>query len=104
MERRKYSVAGVIKLPKDKRAETRFVRKVGRYGNSLGVGLPKALADKLRIAQGDEVEFIENDRGEVVLKKARKGNLPEGVRPEVLQVFYDVFEEDRGILEDLRNR
>lgn len=93
----------VIKLAKSKR-ETRFVRKVGRFGNSLGVSLPKTLADKLHIALGDEVEFIENDRGEVVLKKARKGNLPDGVRPEVLQVFYDVFEEDKGILEDLRNR
>jgi antitoxin MazE len=80
-------VTDVIKLPKDQRAETRFVRKVGRHGNSLGVGLPKALADKLHSAQGDEVEFIENERGEVVLKKARKRNLPEGVRPEVLQVF-----------------
>lgn len=79
-------MTGAVKLPKDKGAETRFVRKVGRYGNSLGVGLPKALADKLHIAQGDEVEFVVNDRGEVVLKKAREGNLPEDVRPEVLQV------------------
>lgn len=26
------------------------------------------------------------------------------VRPEVLEAFFDVFEEDEGILEDLRDR
>jgi len=39
-----------------------------------------------------------------VLKKARQGNLPANVRPEVLEAFFDVFEEDEGILEDLRDR
>jgi len=98
-------MTGVIKLTKDKRVETRYFRKVGRMGNSLGVSLPKSLAVKLNISQGDEIEFIENDRGEVVLRKARKGGkLPDGVGPEVLEVFFDVFEEDEGILEDLRVR
>lgn len=32
-------------------------------GNSLGVSLPKVLIEKLTIAQGDDVEFIENDCG-----------------------------------------
>lgn len=30
--------------------------------------------------------------------------LPEHIRPEVLEAFFDVFEEDEGILEDLKDR
>ncbi|WP_246096676.1 AbrB/MazE/SpoVT family DNA-binding domain-containing protein [Paenibacillus sinopodophylli] len=40
-------------------------------GNSLGVSLPKSLAEKLNVSQGDEIKFVENDRGEVILKKVR---------------------------------
>lgn len=58
----------------------------------------------MNISQGDEIEFIENERGEVVLRKSRATLLPEQVRPEVLEAFFDVFEEDLGILEDLRDR
>lgn len=91
-------------MTNDKPVETRYTRKVGRMGNSLGVSLPKPLAAKLNISQGDEIEFIENDRGEVVLRKARQDKLPAHIRPEVLEAFFDVFEEDEGILEDLRDR
>lgn len=95
---------GVVKLTNDKRKAVRYSRKVGRMGNSLGVSLPKSLVSKLNISQGDEIEFAENERGEVVLRKAKQSKLPENVRPEVLEAFYDVFEEDEGILEDLRDR
>ncbi|TVX99035.1 AbrB/MazE/SpoVT family DNA-binding domain-containing protein [Cohnella terricola] len=95
---------GVVKLTDDKGKATRYTRKIGRMGNSLGVSLPKSLAKMLNVSQGDEIEFVENDRGEVVLKKVRHGKLPDGVRPEVLEAFFDVFEEDEGILEDLRDR
>ncbi|RAV02672.1 AbrB/MazE/SpoVT family DNA-binding domain-containing protein [Paenibacillus sp. YN15] len=93
---------GVVKVTKDK--QFRVTRKVGRMGNSLGVSLPKALAEKLNVSQGDEVEFVEHEYGEVVLKKVRQGQLPEHVRSEVLAAFFDVFEEDTGIFEDLRDR
>lgn len=95
---------GVIKLTNEKSNMVRYARKIGRMGNSLGVSLPKALTEKLDIIQGDEIEFIENERGEVVLKKARQMVLPEHIRPEVLEAFFDVFEEDEGILEDLKDR
>jgi len=95
---------GVVKVTNDQTQTTRYSRKVGRMGNSLGVSLPKRLAERLNVAQGDEVEFIENERGEIVLKKARQGKLPENVRPEVLEAFFDVLEEDEGFLKDLRDR
>jgi len=95
---------GVAKVANDKSNAMRYSRKIGRMGNSLGVSLPKSLAEKLNVSQGDEIEFVENDRGEVVMKKVRQAQLPENVRLEVLEAFFDVFEEDEGILEDLRNR
>lgn len=95
---------GVVKVTNDKSNVKRYTRKVGRMGNSLGISLPKRLAEKLNVTQGDEIEFVENDRGEVVLKKVRQAGLPDNVRPEVLEAFFDVFEEDEGILEDLRDR
>ncbi|MNI89883.1 hypothetical protein D3C73_1473440 [compost metagenome] len=58
----------------------------------------------MNVSQGDEIEFIDNERGEVVLRKSRIVHLPNQVRPEVLEAFFDVFEEDLGILEDLRDR
>lgn len=82
----------------------RYSRKIGRMGNSLGVSLPKSLADKMNVVQGDEVEFIENAQGEVIFRKIRQADLPDHIRPEVLEAFYDVFEEDRGIFDDLRDR
>ncbi|MNQ96331.1 SpoVT / AbrB like domain protein [compost metagenome] len=82
----------------------RISRKVGKMGNSLGISLPKKLADKLNIVQGDEIEFIENDQGDILIKKVRQIKIPESVRPEVLEAFFDVFEEDQGILANLRDR
>lgn len=96
---------GVVNVKKhDETKTTRYTRKIGRMGNSLGVSLPKRLAEKLNVVQGDEIEFIENDQGEILLKKLRKAKLPDHVRAEVLEAFYDVFDEDEGILKDLRER
>jgi antitoxin MazE len=95
---------GVVKMKDDNRKMNHYARKVGRMGNSLGISLPKSLAEKLNVKQGDEIEFIENAQGEIVLKKVRQIKLPENVRPEVLEAFFDVFEEDEGILNDLRDR
>ncbi|QWU16457.1 antitoxin MazE [Paenibacillus sophorae] len=95
---------GAIKLSQEKSVTKRYSRKIGRMGNSLGVSLPKSLADKMNVVQGDEIEFIETADGEVLLRKVRHVELPEHVRPEVLEAFYDIFEEDRQIFDDLRDR
>lgn len=93
-----------IKLNQKKSDHNVYSRKIGRMGNSLGVSFPKLLAEKLDISQGDEIEFIENPDGEIILRKVRQIELPEHVRPEVLEAFYDVFEEDRAIFDDLKDR
>lgn len=38
-----------------------------------------------------EIEFIENSQGEIILTKVRQLKIPENVRPEVLEAFFDVF-------------
>ncbi|MNO15852.1 SpoVT / AbrB like domain protein [compost metagenome] len=91
-------------MNKSNAVRKRYSRKIGRMGNSLGVSLPKSLAEQMNVVQGDEVEFIENGEGEVLLRKVRHTDLPEHIRPEVLEAFYDIFEEDRGIFDDLRDR
>jgi antitoxin MazE len=96
-------VDGVVKV-KEKKQEKRYTRKIGRMGNSLGVSLPKELAEKLSVSPGEELEFIENQHGDILIRKLRQNKLPENVRPEVLEAFYDVFQEDEGILDDLRDR
>lgn len=50
---------GVVKLTNDRQKVIRYSRKIGRMGNSLGVSLPKSLAEKLNISQGDIIEFVE---------------------------------------------
>ena len=37
--------------------------KVSKWGNSLAVRIPAALAEEARIADGDEVEIAANGRG-----------------------------------------
>lgn len=95
---------GVMNMQNENSKTNRYSRKIGKMGNSLGVSLPKALAEQLKVAQGDEIEFIVNEDGEVVLRKVRQNKLPENVRVEVLEAFYDIFEEDEDILNDLRDR
>lgn len=95
---------GVMNMPNDDSKVSRYSRKIGKMGNSLGVSLPKALADQLKVAQGDEIEFIVNEEGDVMLRKVRQTKLPDNVRVEVLEAFYDIFEEDEDILNDLRDR
>ena len=66
--------------------------QVSKWGNSLGVRLPKALVDKLKLKIGDELTIVEaeerrlavekRDRREAALGRmaARKWSRPKGYR------------------------
>jgi antitoxin MazE len=45
---------------------------VQKWGNSLAVGLPKALADESEIDEGAEVDLVRTEEG-LLLKPKRKG-------------------------------
>lgn len=44
---------------------------VSRWGNSLAIRIPKALADQLRLAEGDPVSVEAGDDGSLVIRPAR---------------------------------
>jgi len=46
--------------------------KVSRWGNSLGVRIPKHLAQDLQLQEGDEIEISQEDN-KLILKNSIKG-------------------------------
>ncbi|HMU60468.1 MAG TPA: AbrB/MazE/SpoVT family DNA-binding domain-containing protein [Gemmatimonadales bacterium] len=51
--------------------------RISRWGNSLGVRLPKAFVEELGISAGEEVELTVRDGGIVLTKVAREYRLEE---------------------------
>jgi len=46
--------------------------QVSRWGNSLGVRLPKALVDELGLKPGDEVRVVNASKEEIAVEKVDK--------------------------------
>lgn len=44
--------------------------RISKWGDSLGVRLPKAIVDELKLKPGDEVEIVAASREKLVLEKA----------------------------------
>lgn len=85
-------------------AEKRYTRRLNQSGNSLSAGIPKAIADRLELAKGDEIIVHYNEEsGEIVMKKANRA-LPEGVRPDVLQAMNRAVEKYDNALRNLKDR
>lgn len=72
--------------------------QVGRWGNSLGVRLPKDLATGLGIREGSRVE-MRAERDRIVISVARPvytlDELLVGMTPEAMHEAFD-WGEDRG--------
>lgn len=64
----------------------------------------KMTKDHSKISQGDEIEFIKNENGEVILRKSRAVLSHDQFRPELLEAFSVVLKEDLDIFKDLRDR
>lgn len=47
---------------------------IQKWGNSLGVRIPKAMADDLKLQNGSEVELLE-DSDKIIIQPRRKPNL-----------------------------
>jgi antitoxin MazE len=71
--------------------------RLDRWGNSLGVRIPKALADEAGLREGDHVE-IDVEKGAVVMRRGRPrytlDELLEGVTPENHNVDRDWIERE----------
>ncbi|WP_373895410.1 AbrB/MazE/SpoVT family DNA-binding domain-containing protein [Virgibacillus sp. CBA3643] len=64
-------------------------RKVTKIGNSYGITFPKELLKEAGISYGDNVQ-LEVKEGEIVLKKGKQVELPEGISED----FFDVLERN----------
>ncbi|MFG6119319.1 AbrB/MazE/SpoVT family DNA-binding domain-containing protein [Thalassobacillus sp. B23F22_16] len=76
-------------------------RKVVQTGNSLGVGLPKAIIDSLNIARGDEIEFEVKD-DQIILNKKRKWE--DEVDTELVKMLAETLDEHDQVFKNLRDR
>lgn len=78
--------------------------QIGRWGNSLAVRLPKALVERLRLREGDEIDLsgLEQAAEEAVRKRREKAIeaikarawVPEGFRFN-REEFYDELMDER---------
>ncbi|OGO81285.1 MAG: AbrB family transcriptional regulator [Clostridiales bacterium GWC2_40_7] len=78
-------------------------RKVTRIGNSLGVTFPNEVLKKVNIAQGDVVTIDVKD-GEIVLRKSRKINLPQGISPDFFDILNETMTEYGDTIKGLRDK
>lgn len=77
-------------------------RKIGKYGNSLGISIPKEFVKELQIQQGDVWEIVK-EGGQLLIKPVRE-EPSVNVRPEVLLAFDRAVERYDEAFKNLRDR
>jgi antitoxin MazE len=60
--------------------------QIAKWGNSLALRIPKALAQQVRWQEGDRLELVVNENGEVLLRPAKPAyrleDLVAGITPD----------------------
>lgn len=79
-------------------------RKVTKFGNSLGITMTEALK-QIGLELGDAVQIAVNEEnGEIILRKANKVSLPAGISPEFIETLSTVMERYDDTLKGLKDR
>jgi putative addiction module antidote len=79
-------------------------RKVTKFGNSLGITMTEALK-QIGLEVGDTVSIdVKEENGEIIIRKARKVQLPIGISPDFLDTLSQVMEEYDDTLKGLKDR
>ncbi|MEK4508389.1 AbrB family transcriptional regulator [Paenibacillus anaericanus] len=79
-------------------------RKVTKFGNSLGITMTDALKE-IGLEQGDAVQIEVNPgSGEIVIKKANKVSLPDGISADFFENLSEVLSEYDQTLKGLKDR
>lgn len=81
---------------------TDMERKVTKFGNSLGITMTEAFK-RLGIHQGDMVQ-ISVQGEEIVIKKSRKVELPEGMSSDFMKTLGEVIHDYDETLKGLKDR
>ncbi|KRF04484.1 AbrB family transcriptional regulator [Paenibacillus sp. Soil766] len=79
-------------------------RKVTKFGNSLGITMTEALR-QIGLELGDAVQIAVNEEnGEIILRKANKVSLPVGISPAFIETLSNVMERYEDTLKGLKDR
>lgn len=79
-------------------------RKVTKFGNSLGITMTDALK-QIGLELGDTVQIDVNQTdGEIIIKKANKVSLPDGLSPDFLDTLSEIMSEYDQTLKGLKDR
>jgi antitoxin MazE len=79
-------------------------RKVTKFGNSLGITMTEALR-QIGLELGDTVVIdIRESNGEIVIRKANKVTLPNGLSPDFMDTLSQVMNDYNETLEGLKDR
>ncbi|WP_194540539.1 AbrB/MazE/SpoVT family DNA-binding domain-containing protein [Paenibacillus sp. JZ16] len=79
-------------------------RKVTKFGNSLGITMTDALK-QIGLDLGDTVQIdVNQTNGEIIIKKANKVSLPDGVSPDFLDTLSEIMSEYDQTLKGLKDR
>ncbi|WP_164821558.1 AbrB/MazE/SpoVT family DNA-binding domain-containing protein [Paenibacillus koleovorans] len=78
-------------------------RKIIRVGNSLGITIPSEIIEKQQFKKDDIFNVELDENGNIVLSPVKKA-LPEGLRPEVLNMAHKLMGKYSEALKGLQDR
>ncbi|MGM1046465.1 MAG: AbrB/MazE/SpoVT family DNA-binding domain-containing protein [Bacillota bacterium] len=79
-------------------------RKVTKFGNSLGITMTDALK-QIGLKSGDTVQIdVDQSNGEIVIKKANKVPLPDGISPDFFDNLSEIISKYDQTLKGLKDR
>jgi len=79
-------------------------RKVTKFGNSLGITMTEALK-QIGLEVGDTVSIdVKEENGEIIIRRARKVQLPAGISSDFLDTLSQVMEDYDDTLKNLKDR
>ena len=79
-------------------------RKVTKFGNSLGITMTDALK-QIGLNLGDTVQIdVNQSSGEIVIKRANKVTLPDGISDDFMDNLADVISEYDQTLKGLKDK
>nr|WP_302104493.1 AbrB/MazE/SpoVT family DNA-binding domain-containing protein [Polycladomyces sp. WAk] len=74
-------------------------------GNSLGIGIPKEIVEKLNIQPGDEFEVsADPSTGVITIRPVKKITLGEGLTPEMREELKDILKRYENTFRNLKDR